>query len=119
MPKPIPCTSVSEDRTPFGAYQDVPAAVGGLSQGAHPENFTDENEQRLRAAFAEVLCLPTQQITDEIAYDKTSSWDSVAHLALVAAIDTTFDITMDTDDVIDMSSYGRAREILRKYGVAI
>jgi hypothetical protein len=38
-------------------------------------------------------------------------------MALVAALDETFDIMLDTDDVIDMSSYGKAREILTKYGI--
>ncbi len=38
-------------------------------------------------------------------------------MALVAAIDDKFDIMLDTDDVIDMSSFGKAREILTKYGV--
>ena len=28
-----------------------------------------------------------------------------------------FDIMIETDDVIDMSTYGKAREILKRYGV--
>jgi acyl carrier protein len=77
-----------------------------------------ENEMTLRAAFCEVLSLPEDQITDETSYG-TTKWDSIAHMALVAAIDSSFNLTMDTDDLLGMSSYGKAKEILRKYGIQI
>lgn len=38
-------------------------------------------------------------------------------MVLIGAIETEFDIMMDTDDVIDMSSFGKAKEILSKYEI--
>jgi acyl carrier protein len=38
-------------------------------------------------------------------------------MSLVASIEDTFDIMMDTDDIIDMSSVGKAKEILVNYGI--
>lgn len=38
-------------------------------------------------------------------------------MALIAALEDEFDIMIDTDDVIDMSSFAKAREILAKHGV--
>jgi acyl carrier protein len=76
-----------------------------------------DNERRLKAAFADVLEMPQSDVDDNVAYDKAKSWDSVAHMSLIAALDSAFDIMIDTDDVIEMSSYGKAREILKKYGV--
>ena len=38
-------------------------------------------------------------------------------MQLVGEIEDTFDIMLETDDVIDMSSYGAALGILGKYGV--
>jgi hypothetical protein len=32
-------------------------------------------------------------------------------------LDSNFDTMIDTDDVLDMSTYRKAREILTKYGV--
>jgi acyl carrier protein len=78
-----------------------------------------ENESKLRAAFCEVLSIRADQVTDETSYRTTQSWDSIAHMALIAAIDTSFDLTMDTDDLLEMNSYGRAKEILRRYGINI
>lgn len=75
------------------------------------------NEQKLQAIFAEALGIPEEQVVDDLQYNSIPEWDSIAHMALVAAIDEAFDIMMDTDDVIDMSSFAKAKEILQKYGV--
>ena len=76
-----------------------------------------DNEQKLRRAFAAGLGLAETAVTEDIRYADSPGWDSVAHMALVAALDETFDIMLDTDDVIDLSSYPKAREILTKYGI--
>lgn len=75
------------------------------------------NEQKLRAIFAEALGISEELVVDDLQYNSIAEWDSIAHMALVAAIDEAFDIMMDTDDVIDMSSFAKAKEILQKYGV--
>ena len=46
-----------------------------------------------------------------------ANWDSVGHMELVANIEDAFDIMMDTDDIIDFSSYEKGIEILKKYDV--
>ena len=74
------------------------------------------NLERLKKAFTESLHLQEEQVNDELAYGG-KMWDSVGHMALVASIETTFDIMMDTNDVIDMSSFKKCREILGKYGI--
>lgn len=75
------------------------------------------NEQKLRKIFAETLGIDESQVTDELTYNSIPEWDSVAHMALVAEIDDQFDTMLDTDDVLDMSSFAKAKEILAKYGV--
>ena len=40
-----------------------------------------------------------------IKYNSIPSWDSVGHMSLIVALEDTFDIMMDTDDIIDFSSY--------------
>ena len=39
------------------------------------------------------------------------------HPAIVAALEEAFDITFETDDIIDFSSYKKGKEILSKYGI--
>jgi acyl carrier protein len=76
-------------------------------------------EAKLQAAFVEALGLPTGVDVTSARYRDTRQWDSVAHMQLIGAIELAFDIMLDTDDVIGMSSYQRAREIVGKHGVAL
>ena len=73
--------------------------------------------EKLQAAFVSAIGVPAAEIFEELAYGQTSGWDSVAHMTLVNEIETGFDIMLDTNDVIGMSSFIKAREILGKYGV--
>ena len=72
---------------------------------------------RLRAAFRTALDLPAGTDVDGLEYRAIDKWDSLAHMALVATLEDEFDVLIDTDDVIDMSSFGKARQILAKQGV--
>jgi len=74
---------------------------------------------KLKAAFGEALPLPSSVNYDEIEYGKTDGWDSVAHMALIAQIESAFDIMLDTDDVVGMSSFPKSKEILGRYGVKL
>ena len=53
-----------------------------------------------------------------LEYQHVTSWDSVGHMGLIAAIEDAFDIMMDTDDIIDLSSFEKGKEILTtNYGI--
>ncbi|WP_037287240.1 acyl carrier protein [Saccharibacillus sacchari] len=73
-------------------------------------------EQKLRTIFAESLEIPEERVKDELEYNTLPEWDSISHMSLIAAIEDSFDIMLDTEDVIDMSSFGKAKEIVAKYG---
>lgn len=75
------------------------------------------NEEKLRQVFAEALGIDASQVKDALTYNTIPEWDSIGHMALIAEIDDTFDTMLDTDDVLDLSSFAKAKEILAKYDV--
>ena len=76
-----------------------------------------KNQEKLVKVFTEALGVNEDVVTDDLQYNSISEWDSVAHMSLVAEIEEAFDIMLDTDDIIDMSSPAKAKEILQKYDV--
>lgn len=52
-----------------------------------------------------------------LKYQSIPAWDSVGHMSLIAALEEAFDIMMDTDDIIDLSSFEKGKEIMAKYDV--
>lgn len=75
------------------------------------------NEQQLKEVFAKTFDIPVERVTDDLSYDSFAAWDSIAHMALIAAIDQTFKIMMDTEDVIDLNSFAKAKSLLTKYNI--
>ena len=53
-------------------------------------------------------------LNDELVYNSIKTWDSVGHMEMIATLEETFDIMMETDDIIDFSSYSKGKEILRE-----
>ncbi|MBF0308633.1 MAG: acyl carrier protein [Magnetococcales bacterium] len=76
------------------------------------------NYLKLKRLFAESLGIPESQVVESLSYNTIPQWDSIAHMAMIANLDDAFGIMMDTDDVIDLSSFGKALAILAKYGIA-
>lgn len=75
------------------------------------------NNDTLIAAVAKSLDIASDSVNDDLAYNTIAEWDSVAHMALVAELENTFDIMLDTDDIIDMSSVAQIKKILKKYAI--
>jgi len=75
------------------------------------------NQEKLITVFTQALGVSSEIITDNLQYNSIPEWDSVAHMLLITELEDSFDIMLDTDDIIDMSSPAKAREILIKYDV--
>ena len=71
------------------------------------------NKEKYVNAFVEALEVSADQVAG-LKYQEIPNWDSVGHMGLIAAIEDAFDIMMDTDDIIDWSSFEKGMEILSK-----
>jgi acyl carrier protein len=73
-------------------------------------------EERLKKVFVEALGLAPEIDPTGLAYAQNPAWDSVAHMQLISALEGEFDIMLETDDVLALSSFQEAVRIVRKYG---
>lgn len=76
------------------------------------------NLETYNKVFCETLQIEESQLNG-LEYQGVELWDSVGHMTLMAALEDAFDIMMDTDDIVDFSSYEKGKEILKKYDVEI
>jgi len=75
------------------------------------------NKDRYDQVFLQSFTLQPQHLNEGLIYNSIPAWDSVGHMSMIAALETEFDIMMETDDIIDFSSYLKGFEILAKYDV--
>jgi acyl carrier protein len=76
------------------------------------------NIEKYNQVFMENLQVSKEQLNG-LTYQSVELWDSVGHMTLIAAIEDAFDIMMETDDIVDFSSYEKGKEILEKYDVVL
>ena len=76
------------------------------------------NLEKYNNVFVENLQISEGELQG-LQYQGTELWDSVGHMTLMAAIEDAFDIMLDTDDIVDFSSYEKGKEILKKYDVEL
>lgn len=77
------------------------------------------NKDKYNQIFIDCFSVPEEMLTENFTYQCVPAWDSVGHMGMVAAIEDVFNIMMETEDIIEFSSYTVGIEKLKKYGVDI
>ena len=77
------------------------------------------NSEKYKKIFINSLSIGENKFNEDIKYNEIDEWDSIGHMTLVSAIEEEFKITLETDDIVDFSSFQKGKEILSKYKVAI
>lgn len=76
------------------------------------------NLEQLENIFRDSLGLEQGTSVIELTYRSIEEWDSVAHMVLIGDIEDFFNVMLETDDVIELSSFSNAILILGKHGIA-
>lgn len=77
------------------------------------------NYEKYVEAFKTGLAIDEEKVTKDLTYQSIMEWDSVGHMELVAELEDIFDISMDTDDIIEFNSFEAGIKILAKYNILI
>lgn len=75
------------------------------------------NKEKYDQVFMEYFMVDQDALTEDFIYNSIPEWDSIGHMAMIAALEETFDIMLEIDDIIDFSSYTIGMQILAKYDI--
>ncbi len=75
------------------------------------------NKEKYDQIFINCFLIQKDNLNDQLVYNSIKEWDSIGHMEMIAAIESAFNIMMETDDIIDFSSYTKGMEIIVKYGI--
>ena len=75
------------------------------------------NLEKYNKIFMESFSLQIEKLDENLLYESVPDWDSVGHMGLISEIEQVFNIEMETDDIIEFSSYNRGKEIIKNCGV--
>ena len=78
-----------------------------------------KNIEIYQNAFVESLSVNKETVNEKLEYGSIPEWDSIAHMSLISELESKFSISIETDDVIDFSSFEKGKEILKKYKINV
>ena len=77
------------------------------------------NLEKLNQIFCEVYSVEESALNEDFVNTNVETWDSIHQLSMVAAIEEAFDLMMDAEDILEMTSYNNVKQLLAsKYEIA-
>lgn len=77
------------------------------------------NLEKMKKVFEEVFGVEASVLDENFTSEKVERWDSVTQMTLVSAVEEQFDIMLDIDDIYELNSFEKCKDILKKYEVEI
>jgi acyl carrier protein len=74
-----------------------------------------ELEQDVFLVFLDVLQADETTDVGDLKYNEFEGWDSVGHMAIVAGLEERFDCMFEMEEILDMSNFSKAVEIITKH----
>ena len=76
-------------------------------------------KKKYQDIFMKSLSIESSKFNENLKYNEIPEWDSIGHMSLVAALEEAYKISLETDDIVDFSSFKKGIELLKKYNVNI
>lgn len=78
-----------------------------------------QNTEKYKKVFIESLSISENDFKEDLKYNEIPEWDSIGHMTLISNLEEVFDISFETDDIVDFSSFNKGKEILKRYNIVI
>lgn len=76
------------------------------------------NMEKYRDTFAAAFEEDKEKVIGFV-YKDTPEWDSIAHMMLMSGLEDAFDIELEPEDMLAITSYEAGVEVLRKKGIIL
>lgn len=64
--------------------------------------------------IATTLKISPDQLSDDLEYGSIKEWDSLAHVNLMLKLESEYDLEIDEDTMIELTSVGAIKEFVRE-----
>lgn len=78
-----------------------------------------DNLEKYNKVFEEIFEVPTSRLNEDFSLENVDKWDSITQLSLVSELEESFDIMMDSDDILNFKSYEMGKSIMAKYDIVL
>ena len=75
------------------------------------------NSEKYKKVFSKTFEMKNN-FDENLEYNSIEAWDSIGHMNLISNLEEEFKISLETDDIVDFSSFNKGKEILKKYKIS-
>jgi len=72
--------------------------------------------QKIQEILGELFEIPVNDVDESVEMASTPGWDSMRHLEIVSAIEHTFNIVLEIEEILEIKSFLKIFEIFEKRG---
>ncbi len=76
-----------------------------------------DNKEKYKKVFIKSLSIETNKFSEKLKYNEIPEWDSIGHMTLISDLEKEFKISIETDDIVNFSSFKEGIKILKKYKI--
>jgi acyl carrier protein len=76
-----------------------------------------KNSEKYKKVFSKTFEIKNN-FDENLEYNSIEAWDSIGHMNLISNLEEDFKISLETDDIVDFSSFKKGKEILKKYKIS-
>ena len=76
-------------------------------------------KKKYQEVFTKSLSIESSKFNEDLKYNDIPECDSIGHMSLISALEEEYKISLETDDIVDFSSFKKGIELLKKYKVNI
>ena len=63
------------------------------------------SKKKYQEIFIKSLGISEKDFSESIKYNDVPEWDSIGHMTLISDLEEGFEISIETDDIVDFSSF--------------
>lgn len=78
-----------------------------------------ENLNKFNVLLASILGLSKDEIRDDLSPDMVETWDSFNGLLIASELESTFNLSFTTEEIVGVENIGDMKSILRKHDILI
>lgn len=75
------------------------------------------NKAKYYGVFVEIFEVDEKVLDENFNFKDVENWDSLTHLSLITALEDSFDVMFETDDILHFGGFMNGMKILERYGV--
>lgn len=77
------------------------------------------NLEKYKSLLAEVFDTDVANVKEDFSKETVDNWDSIHQLNIIAVLEETFDVMLEPEEIVELTSQEKGIEILKKYDVEI